>query len=72
VSSHAAARKSGPHLVTTPSLGSEDGRAEFIARGARIRVLEHMSARGKEHGARFTSARAAAEDWIGGHSFAGV
>lgn len=43
---------------------------EFIARGARIRVLEHMIARGKEHGARFMSARAAAEDWIGSHPFA--
>jgi peptidoglycan-N-acetylglucosamine deacetylase len=37
---------------------------EVIGRGARIRVLERMIARGKEHGARFMTAGAAAEGWI--------
>lgn len=45
---------------------------EIIGRGARIRVLERMIARAKEHGAELTSARAAAGDWIGRHPFAGV
>ncbi len=40
---------------------------EIIGRGARVRVLERMIARGKEHGARFMTARAAAEDWISRH-----
>ena len=44
---------------------------EIIGRGARVRVLERMIARGKEHGARFMTARAAAEDWIGRHPFDG-
>lgn len=43
---------------------------EIIGRGARVRVLERMIARGKEHGARFMTARAAAEDWIARHPFA--
>lgn len=42
---------------------------EVIGRGARIRVLERMIARGKEHGVRFMTARAAAEDWICRHAF---
>ena len=42
---------------------------ETIGRGARIRVLERMLARGKEHGAQFMTARAAAEDWISRHPF---
>jgi peptidoglycan/xylan/chitin deacetylase (PgdA/CDA1 family) len=42
---------------------------EVIGRGARIRVLEALIARGKEHGARFMPARAAAEDWIARHPF---
>jgi peptidoglycan/xylan/chitin deacetylase (PgdA/CDA1 family) len=36
---------------------------EVIGRGARIRVLERMIARGSAHGARFTTARDAAADW---------
>lgn len=44
---------------------------EIIGRGARVRVLEAMIARGKEHGARFMTARAAAEDWIGRHPLHG-
>ncbi len=42
---------------------------EIIGRGARIRVLEQMIARGKEHGARFMTAGAAAADWIERHPF---
>ena len=42
---------------------------EIIGRGARIRVLEAMIARGKERGARFMTARGAAEDWISRHPF---
>jgi N-acetylglutamate synthase-like GNAT family acetyltransferase len=42
---------------------------EVIGRGARVRVLERMIARGKEHQVRFMTARAAAEDWISRHPF---
>jgi peptidoglycan-N-acetylglucosamine deacetylase len=42
---------------------------EIIGRGARVRVLERMIARGKEHGVRFMTAHAAAEDWIRCHPF---
>ena len=42
---------------------------EIIGRGARVRVLERMIARGKEHGVQFMTARAAAEDWIGRYPF---
>jgi peptidoglycan-N-acetylglucosamine deacetylase len=42
---------------------------EIIGRGARVRVLERMIARGKEHGLQFMTARAAAEDWISRHPF---
>jgi peptidoglycan/xylan/chitin deacetylase (PgdA/CDA1 family) len=42
---------------------------EVIGRGARIRVLERMIARGKEHGMRFATAGAAAEDWVTRHPF---
>ena len=42
-------------------------RPEIIGRGARARVLERMIARGKERGAQFMTARAAAEDWISRH-----
>jgi peptidoglycan/xylan/chitin deacetylase (PgdA/CDA1 family) len=42
---------------------------EVIGRGARIRVLERMIARGKEHGVQFMTARAAAEDWISRNPF---
>jgi peptidoglycan/xylan/chitin deacetylase (PgdA/CDA1 family) len=44
---------------------------EVIARGARLRVLERMIARGKEHGAVFATARDAAADWIDRHPFGG-
>lgn len=44
---------------------------EVIARGARLRVLERMIARGKEHGARFATAADAAADWIARHPFRG-
>ena len=37
---------------------------EVIGRGARVRVLERMIARGKEHGVQFMTGHAAAEDWI--------
>jgi hypothetical protein len=42
---------------------------EVIGRGARIRVLERMIARGKQHGVRFTTAKAAAEGWISRNAF---
>jgi peptidoglycan/xylan/chitin deacetylase (PgdA/CDA1 family) len=42
---------------------------EVIGRGARIRVLERMIARGKEHGARFVTAKAAADAWISHNPF---
>ena len=42
---------------------------ETIGRGARVRVLERMIARGKEHGLQFMTARAAASDWISRHPF---
>jgi peptidoglycan/xylan/chitin deacetylase (PgdA/CDA1 family) len=42
---------------------------EVIGRGARIRVLERMIARGKQHGARFATARDAAADWMRGNPF---
>lgn len=44
---------------------------EIIGRGARVRVLERMIARGKQHGAAFMPAREAAEDWIGRHPLNG-
>ena len=37
---------------------------EVIGRGARIRVLERMIARAREHRAQFMTAHAAAEHWI--------
>ena len=42
---------------------------EVIGRGARVRVLERMIARGKEHGVEFTTAHVAAEHWINRHPF---
>jgi peptidoglycan/xylan/chitin deacetylase (PgdA/CDA1 family) len=42
---------------------------EIIGRGARVRVLERMIARAKEHRVQFMPARAAAEDWIRRHPF---
>jgi peptidoglycan/xylan/chitin deacetylase (PgdA/CDA1 family) len=42
---------------------------EVIGRGARIRVLERMIGRGKEQGVQFTTAKAAAEDWISRNAF---
>ena len=42
---------------------------EVIGRGARVRVLERMIARGKRHQVQFMTARASARDWISRHPF---
>ena len=42
---------------------------EIIGRGARVRVLERIIARAKEHRVQFMTSHAAAEDWISRHPF---